>query len=799
MKLNRLLALFVLVPALVPALVCRAGIPAQAGAFLERHCMECHDEEVQKGGLNLSAMDWEPLDEAALAAWVRLFDRVEAGEMPPEKKPRPEAGELKVFLTALGSRLTAEHVARKGTVLRRLNRREFANTLNDLFGTRVEVAAMLPEDGRAHEFDNVGEALAMSEAQLQRYLEAVDAVLQAAIARADEPPEVHVIRSSYATEKEYEKHIGQQFLRLRDGAVVFFSPPGYPSGTLKSTSVPESGYYKIRVIGYAYQSKEAITFQIGTNTFARGAEQPILGHYSFRPGAPQTVEIEAWLPARYMIEVRPWGIWDAYQVKNLGVEHYKGPGLAVLGVELEGPLTREFPSRGHRLLFDGLKRVRDPRSNPRRPAWVIESDDPAADVRPVIHRLAQAAFRRPVRSGELEEFNALFKAEITRGADFETALRATAQAVFCAPESLYLLEPPGRLDDHALAARLSYFLTRTAPDAELRADADAGLLAGSTARLVEHAERLMKTAHFERFIIDFTDAWLNLREIDFTMPDATLYPEFDLFLRDSMLAETRAFFRDLIERNLGARHLVKPEHAMLNNRLARHYGIEGVEGPELRRVPLPADAVRGGLLAQASVHKVSANGTNTSPVVRGVWVLERLFGQVPPPPPPGVPGVEPDIRGAATLRELLEKHRDSASCNACHRLIDPPGFALENFNPIGGWDERYRSLGNGDPPPPSSGEKKARYRLGSPVDASGQLKDGRSFDGFLAFRDMVAEDEARLARALLGKLLTFATGREIGFSDRPEITRLMQQCQARGHGLRHLLLAVVQSDIFQTK
>jgi hypothetical protein len=354
------------------------------------------------------------------------------------------------------------------------------------------------------------------------------------------------------------------------------------------------------------------------------------------------------------------------------------------------------------------------------------------------------------------------------------------------------------LDDHAIAARLSYFLHRTLPDAALmRAAADGRL--SDPRELRRQTDRLMGDERFERFLVDFTDSWLDLREMDFTVPDGKLFPEFDPFLRYSMPLETRAFVREMIESNLPIGDLIAPGFAMINSRLAQHYGIPDVDGVQIRKVELPADSIRGGLLSQASVLKVTANGTNTSPVLRGAWVMERIEGVTPPPPPPGVPGVEPDIRGATTLRELLEKHRDADNCRGCHAKIDPPGFALEVFNPIGGFRGNYRSLGEGERVDARVFGRNVRYRLGPPVDASGQTADGRRFDDFRQFRKLLAGQERMLARTFVTKLLTFATGREMGFSDRPEINRIVTAAAENGYRAGDLLHAAVASDIFQTK
>jgi hypothetical protein len=266
-----------------------------------------------------------------------------------------------------------------------------------------------------------------------------------------------------------------------------------------------------------------------------------------------------------------------------------------------------------------------------------------------------------------------------------------------------------------------------------------------------------------------------------------------------MLHETRSFITVLIQQNLSAANIIHSDFAMLNKRLAEHYGIAGVNGVELQKIKLPADSHRGGVLTQASVLKVSANGTNTSPVVRGVFVMDRILGIEPPPPPPGIPGVEPDIRGATTLRELLDKHRSSESCNGCHRVIDPPGFALESYDVIGGWRERFRSIGEGESVKATVQGRNVRYRLGRPVDAAGELTSGQTFNGMADFQKILLADQDRVARCMIEKLLTFASGRPMGFSDRSEIDKLTALSKSSGHGMRDLIHAVVQSEIFGTK
>jgi len=617
----------------------------ETNAFFAQYCNDCHRGWESQGGLDLGALGTDFADAATFAKWERLFDRVQTGEMPPTDSDQPPVTERKAFVENLKGSLNKAHESAKGTVYRRLNRREYQNTMNDLFGTDLDLESTLPEDGRSHEFDNVGASLSVSMVQMRRYLEAADAVMDAAIARDTKPAEASVINANYADTREGEKHIGTAWKQLDDGAVVFYRALGYPTGMLRTANVRKSGRYRISVTGYAHQSDHPITFAIGATTFQRGADRPTFAYRAMPPGKPTTITIEADIDDKYMVELTPWGISDKdYLIKKHGVDAYRGPGLAILNVELTGPIVDEFPSRGHRLIFDGINRREIEPSNPAQktkswyvPKFEVVSDNPEQDARQALQRITTKAFRRPVPPAETERYVNLWMSEFAADAPFEEALRTAVAAVFCSPDFLYLREADGRLDDYAVASRLSYFLTRTAPDDPQLQDAEAGRLTSDPVALLKHTRRLLDDSRRERFVTDFTDAWLNLRDLEFTSPDQNLYPEYDQFLLHSMREETRRFFAALIHDNAGVRNLVQSDFAMLNNRLALHYGIGGVDSPEISRVSLSADVVRGGLLTQASVLKVSANGTNTSPVVRGVWVMERILGHTPEPPPPGIP------------------------------------------------------------------------------------------------------------------------------------------------------------------
>ncbi len=375
-------------------------------------------------------------------------------------------------------------------------------------------------------------------------------------------------------------------------------------------------------------------------------------------------------------------------------------------------------------------------------------------------------------------------ARLDQGRTFEQAVRAGVTAVLCSPHFLLVNQEP-TVDDYTLAARLWLFLWSSMPDGELMQLASEGKLSDPRVRRAQ-VDRMIRDPKIDRFVENFTGQWLDLRDIEFTTPDQKLYPEYDeLFLR-SIKAETHGFFRHILTNNLTVLNFVDSDFAVVNQRLATHYGIPGVRGHEhFRVVKLPDDNIRGGVL------KVTANGTTTSPVVRGAWVLDNLLGQPSPPPPAGVPAVEPDIRGATTIREQLDLHRANESCARCHSRIDPPGFALEEFDVIGGQRDWYRSLGK-------TGDRvaKTNYRVGPPVQKGCVLFGGRPFTGFVEFRQRLMETPDTIARALATKLLVYGCGRPVTTSDRKVVDSVVDSARQNNFGLRSMIHAVVDSELF---
>ncbi|WP_372897625.1 DUF1592 domain-containing protein, partial [Stieleria sp.] len=374
--------------------------------------------------------------------------------------------------------------------------------------------------------------------------------------------------------------------------------------------------------------------------------------------------------------------------------------------------------------------------------------------------------------------------DLAAGIGPREALKRGYRTILCSPRFLFLTETPGELDDHAVASRLSFFLWSTMPDQTLMAAADAGELTHPETRR-HHVQRMLNDDRAEALVDALADQWLNLREIDFTSPDAGLYPEFDETLQQSMIDETHAFLATLIRDDLPAANIVDSDFAMLNERLAKHYDIPGVHHQNVQKVSLAPEHHRGGLITQGSILKVTANGTTTSPVVRGAFINERILGVEIPPPPDNVPAIEPDIRGAVSIRDQLAKHSDQTSCAACHIKIDPPGFALENYDVIGGWRTRYRN------------SKAARKGL--PVDPHHQTAKGEAFEDIEQFKQIVLRDPEQIARNFTHQLVTYSTGAPVSFSDRRVIEAILDQTQPQRYGIRSLIHAVVDSPIFLTK
>ncbi len=595
------------------------------------------------------------------------------------------------------------------------------------------------------------------------------------------------------------------------------------------------GRYRVRTSLFAFQwdqgevlparGTEAARLSVVQLTGdGRGGQHPsyVLGYFDAPSLQSQEHELITWLNYNELIGFNTASLApQANYYKKKRAMEFTGPGIACDWLDIEGPLHDVWPPISHRRLFGELPlvefkaadnpNVRAPqrknvrqlsgknRPDPNLGLFTVRSEDPMKDADRLLAEFLPKAFRRPVPDTVKQDYLAQLAVRLQAGDCFETAMRWVYRAALCSPDFLYHIEQTGKLDHDALACRLSYFLWNSMPDERLMDLARTGELAHPDVIDTE-VERLLNDPKSQRFIDDFLGQWLKLRQIAANDPDKKLYPEFNPYLQDSMVAETRAYFRELITRNLDASYLVRSDFAMLNEKLAVHYGIQGVSGSQIRRVALPEGCPRGGFITQAAVLKVTANGTTTSPVPRGAFVMDRLLGQPPEPPPSNVAAVEPDVRGTTTIREQLEKHRANQVCASCHAKFDPPGFALESFDVIGGFRTRYRSIGDGLPAErggidPAIG---ISFKLGPLVDPQGELPDDRRFQDILEFQRLLATDPDPLLRNLARQLIVYSTGRQVAFGDRDEIDSIIAKTLKNGGGIRTLIHEIVQSRLFQS-
>ncbi|MGI9240327.1 MAG: DUF1592 domain-containing protein [Verrucomicrobiales bacterium] len=793
MPVFRLALLFA--ASLVVQISVQRGAATPLHTFFEQHCTKCHGEEKQKGDLRLDNLGAATAMGEAGEIWTAVLEALEAGDMPPKKEPRPEPARLASVVEEIGAALVA--TAEAPIALRRLNRREYQNTLHDLLGIELPLVDLLPEDSSVQGFDNVADGLSISSILMERYLEAADVAFESTIRRIRPlPPATR--RAVVMERKENIASVkkGNGGVIEVEGSFVKFTP-GWPPVRIDEAHPIEDGRYRCRLAVWPHDP--------GGRTMCVAAYVgPLFGpgkrrfHGMFdvtgTPAEPRIIEFEATMRTNETVHIVPWVFPEHVTWRD---KHEARPGIGVAWAETYGPLDQSFPSEAQKQLFGDVQTISMAEGDP---VWMrhrkgvklhhAESSDPAADAERIIREFVPRAFRRPVDAQVADPFVALTLERLGHGRSFEQAVRAGVSAVLCAPQFL-LLNREDEVDDFTIASRLSYFLWSSMPDAELLRLAAEGKLADPVVRQAQ-VERMLGDPKIARFIDNFTGQWLDLREIEFTSPDKKLYPEFDPMLQESMLRETRGFFRHVLEENLSVMNFVDSDFAVLNERLAEHYKIGGVKGHEHSRVVrLPEESIRGGVMAQGSVLKVSANGTTTSPILRGVWVLEKLMGKPAPPPPPGVPAVEPDIRGAVSIRDQLARHSEDSSCAVCHARIDPPGFALERFDPIGGERSWYRSLGEG-----KRISKRENYTVGPDVDPSGELPDGAGFADFREFRALMLERDEAFARAIASKLLVYASGRPMTVADRHSLDAVVESAEAGGLGLRSMIHAVVETEMF---
>lgn len=765
--------------------------------LLKSHCVRCHGPKKQESRIRLDTLSTDLVkDRAAAEYWHEVLNVLNAGEMPPEDEKELTAEQRKILTTWVSAAIRKAIEAQRDTsgrvVLRRLNRVEYQNTMFDLLGLDMNYARDLPPDAiSASGFRNEGRSLRMSALQLEYYLETARRALDKVIVTGPEPKVFH----HEFKESNVKGWLGKVDRHNRLGRQQQFlatMPKDYPEEgeflvrvKLTAELKPDKGFPILEVaVGYRPDTK--ILFHEAGVVEIKSADEQVLEFRGRLENHPLPVRGQGKYPG---LVVRCRNIYDdgSPLPKATGKKDKKRgtvfpdepnlPSITIQSVEFHGPVFDQWPPTLHRrILFDSEKR---------------ETDE-AAYAAEILQPFMKRAFRRPVEPPEVERMVAFFKTIRPEFPSFEEAMRETLAMVLIRPDFLYLMEPAGDkkrpIGNWELASRLSYFLWSTMPDEELMSLAGQGRLSDSKV-LAAQVDRMLKDTRSDRFTDQFTEQWLHLDVVDSVAISRDYYPGFKDELKSEMRGETQAFFAELLRSNVSALNLLSSDFAMLNEPLAKHYGIEGIYGLEFRKVALKPEQHRGGLLGQASILLAGSTGEDSHAVRRAVWIRDRLLNDPPAPPPPDVPNLDeadPTFL-KLSIREQLKIHREKEACASCHRDIDPWGIALENFDAVGLWRDKVKR---------KSGKKFETQ----PVDATALFPGGLEIGSVEGLKKHLATDRKNeFARSLVTRLLTYSLGRRLELSDQDSVDDLTQKFAASGFQLRSLIHSIVASEPFRTK
>jgi hypothetical protein len=828
-------------------------------AFLQSYCVKCHGPNDNKGDYELhdffkrDGEQWKVnvADNENLYVLRDVLDQLNLGEMPPEKKgvKQPKYEEVKATTAWLTDTLLSLEDGKRSnvTVLRRLNRTEYRNTMRDLLGLdglTKDLTSSFPADDEYHGFTNIGEALNLSDAHLEAYLEAADKYLRMAFhfGEIPNPRQIEFEPESWGYESRmaltpwmYRLATPGKYLDIGAGAKQLsekFDLATYPRPFV-NRGIEEAGYYRITVnaeairrLTHPYDPSMIPTdltppMQLGLyisdgrkGVAAAGVKsRSKVGWWDLKDHEAQDFEVTVWLdkgavpmlnwdngpgPSDYWmrdilikyhtdVEFRGKQGAHAWHIKpdtavpgRIVSDVWEGPLVRVHDFVMQGPIHKTFRSRAQHEFAGGVTDIGD------------------LDLELALKRFTRKAFRRPVGPTDYEPYVRLAKQamkDLKRSR--EEAFYIALKAVLVSPDFLYLKETGdenGKLTSWEMASRLSYFLWSSTPDTELYAMARSGGLLKPEV-IKQQVERMLDDPKSRDFVEGFATSWLRLDKLGEMPADSLKFQEYYLYgLEDSMKAETLAFVQHAMEANAPLTDFLDSDYTFMNEDLARHYKVQDVEGIHLRRVALPAESPRGGLLGQASILTLSANGIDTSPVVRGVWVLENLMGTPPPPPPPDVEPLDPDVRGAITIKQRLAKHSEIESCADCHAKIDPFGFPLEYFDPVGGYRETYFRSRRWD-----RVERRTVAYPGRPVDGLAELRSGEIFSNPNELKAVLLDRKDVFARGLTEKLLTYAAGRTMTYRDHGELDRMANRALLEGHGFRNLIVDVATSEVFTNR
>jgi hypothetical protein len=795
--------------------------------FLGNYCNDCHDKESEKGDREFETFKLPLESEAALISAKEIIDQITLKEMPPKKADQPDDEERLAILRILrdGSQAARGKIASSGgrTVMRRLSSREYENTLTTLFGRRLDtlgLTADFPKEKTTQHLDTIGQSLVTSSFLVDQYFQAANRLVESRLGKPPTEPQTWTFNGNFVQYEElqgpHKKVFNFRYLNLYEQPNTDTRQGGYGHIEDFKKGVPVSGLYDLEVEAQAMHRdthydpeifgidfSEPFTLGVVPGDVTKGhihypqSIEPLLASTTVPDDKPTRLKFRVWLEGgqtpRFIFPNGPYesrasvirvnkrykddfgGRTENSDVSRaILLEEGKLPHIRISEIKIHGPIKEQSGGAEEQAVFgkEGFQEAR-----------ALEQ----------LEAFAERAYRRPLTDTDRQPIRALYEKRLTEKAAPRQAALDALKLILCSPSFIYLSEITDEssqaLKPYDLATRLSYALWSGPPDAELLAAAKSGKLT-EDAELEKQIQRMLADDRISGFIHGFTDSWLGMRDLGSMPPpresNRSYYAE---DLPASMKGEVRLYFQDLLKRNGSVNDFLQAEYTFADKKLAKLYSLPEQKSLRLadgfQKVSLKDNAHRGGLLAMAGVLTVSANGVETSPVMRGVWVSENLLGIHPPPPPDEVPAIEPDVTGATTVRERLAKHSSDKACSECHRKIDPLGFSLESFDPVGRWREHYPKPKKGDAPK---------------VDSSGEFPSGESYQDFAGFRKIILETRSELfTRHLVRQMLAYSTGRLMETTDDFVVEDILTASKKDNHGLRSLMIGCLKSEIFRSR
>ena len=751
-------------------------LPAQR-AVLDQYCVTCHNQKLKTAGLQLDKMDLAHVGDQA-EAWEKVVRKLRAGMMPPSGLPRPAPAAYEALTVALENELdraaaTRPKLAAPG--VHRVNRTEYADAIHNLLALDIDPAAYLPADDASYGFDNVASGLNVSPALVEGYVSAATKISRLALGHETEPArKVYHVREDYSQ----EDHVDGLSFGTRGGMLIhhYFPSDGEYLISWIPVRTSVSGLYG----GDSEDEKLEVTIDgERVKLFKLGSDVPLSTNkdknevrVTVKAGA-RTIGL-AFIATTY--------------VPNVDLNrHYR---RSILDDNIIDGFT--FTPQVSSVTVAGPYNATPSTDTPSRRKIFICQPANAADelpcARKILSTLARQAYRRPITEADTETLLSLYQAGRNAG-NFDDGIERALQLIIAHPEFVFRTEDapagakpgqPYRVSDLELASRLSFFLWSTGPDDELINLAVQKKLRNPGV-FEQQVRRMVSDPRSHELVKNFAGQWLQLRTLQSSTPEGVIYPDFDDNLRQAFRTEAEMFFDSIIREDRSVIDLLNADYTFVNERLAAQYGIPNVYGSQFRRVKLDGDLdVRRGLLGKGSFELVTSVADRTSPVQRGKWVLTNILGVIPPDPPPGVPLLKETAEGGApveqTMRQRMEEHRANPACASCHKMMDPIGFALENFDGVGTWRTK---------------------QLGQKLDASGQLTDGTKINGVVDLRDALVRYSPQFVRTVTEKLLTYALGRGVEYEDMPVVRAIVRDAARNDYRFSSLLMGIVKSDPFQ--